>query len=299
VANFRKAIDAFEQAVRLDPNYSLAYAELAWAHRSLSLFGLDTHGEESKKAKDAVMQALALDDSLAEAYSALGEIKDDYDWDFTGAEQSHKRALELNPNSSRVHAQYGIHLMDCGRLDEALVELKLAIELEPTSLFNNHLLGSDLYWSRRYDEAITQYKRIIAMDTNFVPAYPFLWQSYEMKGDYEQAFEWYFTCHRQDGANAGDLQAVKAAYAKWGWRGILQHQIEHLQQAEKEGRSLNTELAQAYAQLGDREQAFGCLEKAFENRESWLVTIFINPELDPLRSDPRFDDLLKRIGLKS
>src|SRR5262249_8316669 len=114
-----------------------------------------------------------------------------------------------------------------------------------------------------------------------------------------QAFEWYYAGHRKDGASARDLQAVKTAYTKLGWRGILQHGIKHLQQQiEKEGRSKYTYMAPLYAQLGDREQAFLCLEKAYENRESYLVTILVDPELDPLRSDPRFDDLLHRIGLK-
>jgi DNA-binding winged helix-turn-helix (wHTH) protein/tetratricopeptide (TPR) repeat protein len=296
--NFRKAIDAFEHSIRLDPNYVLVYVELAWAHRSLSFGGLDTLGGESQKAKDAVMKALALDDSLAEDYSALGEIQDNYEWNFTAGEQSHKRALELNPNSSRIHAQYGIHLMNVGRLDEAVAEIKSAIELDPTSLFNNRLLGDALYWSRRYDEAIAQFRRVIAMDAKYDSAYHFLSSAYAMQGDYEQAFEWYFALHRQIGASAGNLRVIKTAYTKMGWRGILQHEIEQLQQAQKEGVHNDSMLASFYARLGDREQAFRCLEKAYKNRESWLVTILINPELDLLRSDPRFDELLKRIGLK-
>jgi len=152
---------------------------------------------------------------------------------------------------------------------------------------------------RRYDEAIAQYKRAMAIDVSNPVTYEVISKSYEMMGDYEQAFEWYYAAHRQDGASAGDLQAVKTAYTKLGWRGILQHDIKHLQGAEKEGRSYYSNMAPLYAQLGDREQAFRCLEKAYENRESWLVTILIDPGLDPLRSDARFDDLLHRIGLKS
>jgi serine/threonine-protein kinase len=128
-ADFRKAIDAFEQAIRLDPNYALAYAELAWAHRAVSYWGLDTSGEENHKAKDAVMRALALDDSLAESYSAFGEIKDICDWDFSAGEQAYQRALALNPNSSEAHAKYGIHFMIVGRLDEAMAEIKSAIDM--------------------------------------------------------------------------------------------------------------------------------------------------------------------------
>lgn len=296
-ADFRKAIDAFEQAIRLDPNYALAYAELAWAHRSVSYTGLDS-GEENRKAREAVVRALALDDSLAEGYSALGEIRDNYDWDFPAGEQAHKRALELNPNSPEAHAKYGIHLMILGRLDEAMSEIKSAINLEPMSLFNNRLLGDALYWSRRYDEAIAQFKRVVAMDANFRSAYSFLWISYEMKGDYEQAFEWYSAGHRLGGASARDLEALKTAYTKLGWRGVLQHEIDHWRQEEKTGVIVNAGLASLYAQLGSQEQAFSCLEKAYEKHEAWIMPILVDPELDPLRSDPRFQDLVRRIGLQ-
>jgi tetratricopeptide (TPR) repeat protein len=139
----------------------------------------------------------------------------------------------------------------------------------------------------------------VAIDARYGIANQVICQSYALKGEYEQAFEWYSADHRQAGASAGDLQAVKTAYAKAGWRGILQHEIEELKQEEKKGVSNYSALALLYAQLGDREQAFRCLEKAYENRESWLVASFLDPEFDPLRSDPRFDELLKRIGLKS
>lgn len=299
VPNFRKAIDYFEQAIRLDPNYALAYAELAWAHWSVVYYGVENSGEERRKARDLVMRSLTLDDSLAEAYSVLGEIRDNYDWDFSAAEQAHVRALELDPNSSQVHTRYSIHLMVVGRLDEAQAEIKSAIELEPTSLFINRLLGDVLYWSRRYDEAIAQFKRVVAMDATFGGAVVWLWQSYEMKGDYDQAFEWYCGFHQQEGASARELRAIKTLYGKQGWRGILQREIEKYQQAEKKGESHDSEIARLYAQLGDREQAFVHLERAYKNREAWTVTILIDPELDPLRSDPRFDELVRRVGLKS
>jgi hypothetical protein len=136
------------------------------------------------------------------------------------------------------------------------------------------------------------------MDANFRTAYPFLWKSYEMKSEYDQAFEWYSVDHRQAGASAGDLEAVKRAYTRWGWRGVMQHEVDHLRQQEKTGVSVYSDLAPVYAQLGDREQAFSCLEKAYEKHEDWIITILVDPELDPLRSDPRFQELVRRIGLR-
>jgi serine/threonine-protein kinase len=174
-ADAQKAVEIFEQAVRLDPNYAQAWAGKAYAHRSVANFtrSVDIH-EEHRKSIEAINQALALDAGSADAYSALCENKMYYEWDFDGAERACKRAIELNSDSSQAHQSYSRYLMSRGRHDEAIAEVKTAIDLEPASLFNQRNYGDALHYARRYTEAVAQYERMIAMDENYATTYQWL-----------------------------------------------------------------------------------------------------------------------------
>ena len=287
LSDARKAIERFEQAIKLDPNYALAYAGLAYAHQAVSYLG-DSHRGGNPKSQAAVAKALALDDSLAEAHAVSGEIKMFYEWDFSGAAQELRRAIELNPNSAQAHLWFGFYFHHLGRFDQAIAEMKTAIELDPTSLFCNRSLGQVLYGARRYDEAIAQLQRVVEMDANF-STYHHLWCSYDMKGDYDQAFEWFLRDRTQQGARIQELQGLRTIYGKRGWRGVLQ------QIAEKTYDNY-FERAWVYAELGEKEQAFEQLNNAFENHTWSMVHLSVEPHLDPLRSDPRFDEMLRRVG---
>jgi serine/threonine-protein kinase len=293
----RKAAELFEQAVKLDPNYALGYAGLAYAHWTISVYGGNPL-EEFPKAMNAVQRALALDENLAEAHSNLGQIQHTYEWKHGEAEKSHRRAIELDPNSSFAHRAYAFHLLDMGRFDEAVAEIKTAIDLDPNSIWNQRGLGTILYLARRYDEAIVQLKRVVGMDANFFTTYYWLSRSFEQKGDYAQAFEWFLRGETQSGKSAEELNAWKTVYDESGWQGVLQRQLEMSKEKEKKGEVKSAAAARLCAQLGATEQAFVYLEKSYQKRELLMVILLIEPQLDSLRSDPRFDEMVKRVGLK-
>ena len=202
-----KAIENYERAIALDPNYALAYAGLANAQTAVSVGGGGDMHEQYPKAKAAIEKALAIDDTLAEARSYSGEIKFVFEWDFAGAEREYKKAIELNPNSSAAHRMYSLLLYPLGRFDEAIAEIKTAIDLEPASVLNHRIYGQILYYARRYDEAVVELKRTIEMNADFSPAYKFLIFSYRAKGDDAEAFEWFVQQQTKIGDKPDEIQS--------------------------------------------------------------------------------------------
>lgn len=294
-----KAIDAYEQAIKLDPNYAPAYAGLANVHTALAFMGGGGNPtEQYLKAKTAVEKALAIDDNLAEAHSYLGEIKTNFEWNFAEAEREHKRAIELNPNSAAARRMYALLLSFLGRPDESIAEIKTAIDLEPASVLNHKIYQQTLYYARRYDESIAEGKRILEMDAEFLGVYNTLIGSYLMKGDDDQAFEWFLRQWERTENKPDEIQLWKTIYEQSGWHGIVERQLEQAQDAEKNGNPSPMPLARLYAQTGNLDQALVYLEKAFDKRWQGMTSLKVSPNYDPLRSDPRFDALLKRIGLK-
>jgi DNA-binding winged helix-turn-helix (wHTH) protein/TolB-like protein/Tfp pilus assembly protein PilF len=293
----RKAAELFEQSVKLDPNYALGYAGLAYAHWTIAMYG-GNENEEFPKAMNAVQRALALDENLAEAHSNLGQIQHTYEWKHLEAEKSHRRAIELEPNSSFAHRNYAFHLLDMGRFDEAVAEIKTAIDLDPNSVWNQRSLGNILYLARRYDEAIVQLKRVVEMDASRIQTYYGLSRSFEQKGDYAQAFEWFLRGETQGGKSAEELNSWKIVYNESGWQGVLRRQLEMSKEKEKKGEVQSAAVVRRSAQLGDTEQAFVYLEKSYQKRELLMIQLLIDPQLDSLRSDARFDVLVKRVRLK-
>jgi tetratricopeptide (TPR) repeat protein len=295
LADLRKATDILDQAVRLDPNYAQAWAGKAHAHRSVGNLGRSTNiHEEYQKSIAAINKALSLDANLADAHSALCENKMYYEYDFAGAERECQRAIELDLNSSRAHEIYARYLDGRERFDEAIAEVKTAIDLEPTSLFSQRNYGVSLYYARRYKEAVTQFKRVIAMAPNFGTTYPWLWQSLEMQGNHAEAFEWFMKAQALQKRDDETVQLFKTAYQKSGWQGVLREQVRQFEDS-------NTPYAQGAclnAQVGNKDKAFEYLEKSYQRRELWMAYMQVEPRLDSLHGDPRFDELIKRVGLK-
>jgi len=289
-----KSIEHLEEAIRLDPNYALAYATLADAYLSLALLEPRFRMEEVlPRAKEAVEKALAMDDTLAEAHAALGSIRF-YAWDWSGAEREFKRAIELNPNYKPIHPNYQQYFLNMKRFDEAVAESKRVLELDPVSAHYNRNVAMVLYFARRYDEAIEQCQRTLELDPNMPTAYNWLWRAYEQKGLYDQAVEAYLKTGQ---INPEAVAALRGAYATSGWKGFWRKALDVNMERAKRGVNLHA-LAENYARLGEKDQALYWLEKAIERREAVITIHNRNPFWDGFRSDPRFADLVRRMGLE-
>ena len=292
-----KGIEHLEEAVRLDPNYALAHATLAHAYLARALLGPLHLEEVLAKAKEAVEKALTIDDTLAEAHAVLGGIRF-YEWDWSGAEREFKRAIELNPNFKSIDPIYQKYLVSMKRYDEAVAESKRVLELDPVSPYYNRNVGMILYFARRYDEAIEQLQRTVELEPDMGVAWNWLWRAYEQKGQYDQAVEAFLKFYgpiNQQGPEA--TAALREVYAKSGWKGFWLRVLDlYMEQAER-GRNLHG-LAENYARLGERDQALFWLEKAVEQRDVTITSHCRNPVWDGYRSDPRFANLIRRMGLE-
>jgi len=260
---------------------------------------LSTHrAERLPKARAAAIKALEIDDTLGEAHAALAEVEVS-EWNWPAAERGFKRALELNPNYPTAHHWYAEYLSRFGRHDEAIREIRRAQELDPLSIPISMIAGNVLMMARRYDEAIAQFKQTIEMDPNFLLARVFLSQAYIGKGMYEEAFtEAEKRVMRLQDAPEGQVARqlenfaeFRAAYRQSGARGFHQKWLKR-QGAGSERAYMK---AGHYAQLGDNDRAFEWLEKAVEKREGDGY-LYVDPQFDPIRGDPRFRELLKKAG---
>jgi TolB-like protein/Flp pilus assembly protein TadD len=291
--DLQKAIDYFRQAIALDPNYALAYAGLADAYFALSTTGA-THHDLPSKARDAALKALSLDERLAEAHASLANILRGYDYDFSGAEREFKRALVLNPNYAEGHYRYGLALTCLGRHEEALAEYKRALELDPLSLVINRNYGESLLFARRYDESIAQLKKTLELDANFAQGHSSLATAYHVKGRYAESVEELARSTELNG-NSERAALMRESFTKGGWEGYLRMMVGEGAIADLASPSYFA--AVCYVALGEKDKAFIELNKAHEKREYRLTFLKVDPRLDPLRSDSRFNELLRKVGL--
>ncbi len=297
-ADANKAVEVLEQSVRLDPKYAQAWAGLALVHRNIA--GRASNAQEAyQKSREALNTALALDGNLADAHCALCVQKMSYEYDFDGAERECKRAIELDPNSSQAHSAYSRYLICRGRFDEGIAEIKIVIDLEPASLVNQRDYGVNLYYARRYADAVTQLKRVIAMDEKFNTAYNWLVVALELQGKDPEAFEWWIKGRVRNFPDPDQqkiTEAGKVVYQTSGWHGMLLFQVRGFE--DKTDTRPEFQGAVLYAKVGDKDKAFECLEKSYQTREPWMSLLKVEPGLDSVRDDPRFDELVKRLGLE-
>jgi serine/threonine-protein kinase len=296
LADAQKAVASLEEAVRLDPNYARAWAGLGYAHRTVSLYAgtsVSTH-ETYQKSIEAINRALALDGNLSEAHSALCENKYLYEWDFAGAERECKLAIELDPDSSQAHEIFSRYLMGRGRHDEAIAEIKTAIDLEPASRFYQQNYGRALFYARRYPEAADQFKRVLAMDQNFVVTYFWITSALAIQGNESEAFEWFMKFLSVRKADEKTVQVFRSAFQASGWQGVLREWVKRLDTVGGN----NFDGAAYHTQIGNKDAAFEYLEKIYQRREFSVNYIQVDPRLDGLRDDPRFHELVKRIERK-
>jgi tetratricopeptide (TPR) repeat protein len=288
---YKKAIEFFNQALERDPNYALAHSGLADCY-SLGDYPLPPK-EKYPLARRAALKALELDDTLAEPHAALGRVKQEYDWDREGAEREFERAIELNPNSPLVHMRYANFFTLLGEHDSAITESKKALALDPLSPLMNWDLAYTYYWARRYDEAIEQDRKTLEIDPNYIRSIGQIGLSFEQKGMYEKAFGQYLKRAALEGGTA-EIMALQNAYNTAGVRGYYSKRLDfEMAKAQQDAYTLAT----LYALLGDKERALEWLQKAIEEHSSELVYLRISPAFDNMRSDTRFVELMKRVGL--
>jgi len=291
----KKAEEYFLQAIEIDPKYALPYVGLAETY-TFGVPGLSAQELEAKQ-KAAVAKALELNPSLGEAHVALAQLKHSTDWDFAGAEREYKAAIELNPSYGPAHHQYSHFLMDMGRFDESLRESLMNLELDPLSPHANLHLGNHYLAARQYDLAIEQEKKTLQMDPNYIEAHRQLGQAYLGKGMYEQALAELKRAAELAGRGSYHESRLAHAYAVAGRRAEAEKLLREFLAREKQGRVSPSRIAVIYAGLNDKDRAFEWLEKAYRERSSFPVGIKSQLEYDNLRDDPRYHDLLKRVGL--
>jgi serine/threonine protein kinase/tetratricopeptide (TPR) repeat protein len=296
--DLRKSIEYFNQAIERDPNYALAYAGLADAYVLFSGYSAGTPQDSYPKARAAAKRALELDDTLAPAHAALGLELFAYEWDAGEATREFRRAIELNPNYATAHHWYGNQvLLYTGRFDEAIAEMKRAQELDPLSLIVNADVGDTYFYARQYDKAIEQLLKTIEMDQSFYYARYELGMAYEMKGDYQQAIAAYKQA-RQLNTDPRVLALLGHAYAASGKRDEALKALNQLKEIAKQQYVPAYHFVIVYVGLGDKDRAFQWLEQTYQERTSRMTILGVDPFLDPLRSDPRFTDLVRRVGLQ-
>lgn len=293
----QKAVEYFEQALDKDPSYSLAYAGLADTYAYFAFFNVVAPWEAMPKAKIAAVKALEIDKDLAEAHVALGYVSFTYDGDWAAAGKHFEQALAFNPAYCRAHTFYPLYLSSLGRSEEALEVAKRALDLDPASPAGSHSLAVQLYLAREFDRAIEQAHYTLEMDANFAISYVVLGEVYLSKGMYREclsALEKYSTLSR---GGATLLALLGYSYARLGERNEALQMIHELEAATKQGFAPALFVALVYAGLEDKDQAFIWLEKASEQRFTRLAYLKVDALWDPVRTDPRFGDLLRRVGI--
>ncbi len=288
----QQAIECFQQAIAKDPGYARAYAGLADSYALLGGFSLTPQAESMAKARTAALKALELDEGLAEAHTSLALITENYDWNWQMAEKEYRRAITLNPNYATAHHWYAEYLALQGRFDEALTESERARRLDPLSLIIATDNGMILYYSRHYDAAIAQLRTVVEMEPNFqlarVVAGPYVEQ-----GRFAEAL--------------AAIEDLESEPWKWSWQAYTYgragrtaearqalENLQHLYRRQHVGPDL---ALWAYIGIGDKDEAFAWFEKAYADHSNLLTSLKVNPAFDPLRGDPRFQDLARRVGL--
>jgi len=294
-----KSIAYFQQAISRDPSYALAYSGLADAYALLGFRGRFPSKDALSRAKAAALKAIAADDTLAEPHASLAFIAETHEWDWATAEREYKRALELNPGDARAHHWYAGYLMYVGRSEEGIAEAKRARDLDPLSLPVNNALAGRLLVVGRVDEALEQLRETLEMNPHFAPAHQTLGWAYLNMGKREEAIHEFQQALQLSGTDDTDFVLdLGFAYAAAGKRDDARRILAKLKKQHQRGLAPSGSIAILYGALGELNQAFAWLEKAYEERDPELTYLKVPARrFEPLRHDPRFQDLLRRMGL--
>lgn len=297
--SLKRGIDYFQQAIATDPHYALAYSGLADSYSTLgSVFVSAMLPREAMvNMKSVAQKALELDDTLAEAHTSLADAKFRGDWDWSGAEREFKRALELNPNYAEGHQLYAQYLVAMGRFEESIAEGKRAQALDPVSPRASSQLGFNYYCARQYDHAIEECRQALDLDPNFLFAHWVLGLAYANKSMYEQAIAESRKAIEVSGHGPGAVGVLGYVYGASGRRDEAQQVLDELKELAKRRYVSPFSVAAIYARLGDKDAAFEWLEKAYLDGAYGMLFLKVAPEWDGFRSEPRFQDVMRRVGL--
>jgi len=290
-------IEFFQEAIKKDSRYALAYAGLADAYALLADYNVLPAKEVMPRAKTAALKALEIDGAIPEAHASLGWARLTLDWDWPGAEKEFKRSIELNPNYATAHEWYGECLTTAGRGDEARASMKRAQELEPASVPISVALASTFYYTRQYEQAIEQCRRAVLMDPQFKGGHVFLGRALEQKGSYAEAITELREALQLSEGDSNELAALGQVFAQSGNRAEAQKILRELMQRSARTYVQPMWIASIYAALGDKEEAINWLRRAVGDRSVWLIYLKVDPLFDSLRPDPRFTDLVRQAGL--
>jgi TolB-like protein/class 3 adenylate cyclase/cytochrome c-type biogenesis protein CcmH/NrfG len=292
----KKGLTYLQQAIALDPGYALAYQGLAYYYSIMSDW-FAPQKDAMPKARAAAEKALQIDPTLSEPHTFLAFVAWYFDWNWSAAEEEYKRALALAPNSVVAHQFYGLSLSAARPAREGIAELRKAVDLDPLSPEANSFLGMALYYAHRYAEAIAQFRATLEMEPNYSLAHLWLGNSYVQNGELERGLAEIRRAKELDPHNPDVMSGLGHAYAVAGDRDAAQRVIEELQQQSQANYVSPYYFALIYAALGDTDRAFAFLDRAYEDRGFYIASLKVEPMVDPLRSDPRFTELLKQVGL--
>lgn len=293
-----RSIEYFQQSIRLDPNFALSYASIAECYNQMPSYPYLSSKESFPQAKDAAQRALKIDPTLSEAHTALANYFAIYEWNWAEAERAFKRAIEFNHSNSDAHFRYGqFYLSPLGRHDEAITELKQAVELEPLSLIMNAVFAEVYTFARHKDQALEQAHKTYDLEPNFPVGGFALGLAYISNGMYEKAIDLSKKVLQSDSTSQFMLQVAGYSYAKTGRRGMAEEVIRRFKNLSKSQYVMSYFVAVIYAALGDNDKAFAEIEKAFAEREWILYRLKVDPLMDQLHKDPRFREMLKRMNL--
>jgi TolB-like protein/Tfp pilus assembly protein PilF len=292
---YRKGLDYLQKAIAADPGYALAYSGLADCYYDASNMLLPPQ-EAMSKAKAAANRAVEIDPGLAEAHVSLGIVASKFDWDWPAAEREFQLAFKLNPNLAAAHQWYGLYRAALGDLDAAVSELRRAQELDPLSSDSSSYLGTVLYWSRKYEAAMEQEQKALDFDPSYFPSLITKAWVVEAAGRPREAIA---LCEKARALadTPWTLAALGRAFALAGRTEEARRIVEKLEKLSGQEFVSGYDVAAIYAGLGQKDEAFAGLEKAYKQRAEWLGYLKVDPQLDSLRSDPRFRDLLRRLAL--
>jgi tetratricopeptide (TPR) repeat protein len=293
--SLKKGITYFEQAIDKDPSYAAAYCSVALSYYILGENGYVSGRQVFPMAKAAARKALELDEGLGEAHAVLAAVTNVYDWDWPGAEKEFKQAIELDPGSATAHHFYAFHLSILGRHEKAMAEIQLARQFDPLSPRINANVGLVLCNARRYDQAIEDLQKVLDLDPHNRAAHYYLAQNYLQKGLDQQALAEYEKTLTVPGSPPYAKTILALCFALAGKRAEALKIMEEIIEILKNKGIAFYWIAILEIALGEKDQAFQWLEKAYQMRDPWLRWVKVDPRLDPLRSDLRFQDLLKRM----